>query len=93
MFQDQNVVLPIGVAGSSPRVVSDKGTERHGHNSEPVLSIDARGKPHCKYCGKPLTLRQRISGAAFCSSAHGEIYRQKRVQKMGELLGKNDRIH
>jgi tetratricopeptide (TPR) repeat protein len=87
------MVLPIGVAGSSPRVASDKGTERHGHNSEPVLSIDARGKPHCKYCGKPLTLRQRISGAAFCSSAHDEIYRQKRVQKMGELLGKNDKTH
>jgi tetratricopeptide (TPR) repeat protein len=93
VFQDPNVVLPISVAGTSPRVASDKGTERHYQDSERVLSIEARGKPHCKYCGKPLTLRQRISGAAFCSSAHGEIYRQKRVQKMGELLGKNDRTH
>jgi len=43
------------------------------------IKIARPAKAVCKYCGAPLKLFQRISGAAFCCLAHDHSYRQKRA--------------
>ena len=44
----------------------------------------------CRHCGRRLTLRQRISGARFCSPGHDELARRTHVEHVSRLLEATD---
>jgi len=50
-----------------------------------------QAKGHCKHCGDPLTLLQRIGRVDFCSSDHGESYRRMRTRQLATLLDQASR--
>src|SRR5438477_8419045 len=44
----------------------------------------------CRYCSRPLSLRQKLTGTRFCSVAHEEFDRRRRVQLIAGRLADTD---
>src|SRR4051794_10719720 len=44
----------------------------------------------CRYCSRPLSFRQKLTGSRFCSVAHEEFHRRRRVQLIAGRLFATD---